>query len=112
MRVHMSSERAELEAQIRAKVACDKAAYDTQWKLLEPGVSMEDLELARRFLQPHHYADVVTERAIDGLCGYPPCSAAAPRRGQGPKLHVSIDKHKVYDVSHLHCFCGLQCAHW
>ena len=27
--------RAETEAKIRAKVACDKAAYDVQWLLLE-----------------------------------------------------------------------------
>ena len=28
--------RAQLEATVRAKVSCDKAAYDVQWLLLEP----------------------------------------------------------------------------
>jgi len=101
---------AEVEASIRAKVACEKAAYTIQWTLLEPGVTEEELEAAAHVLQPHHYEDVVTERALDGLCGYPPCTKAAPRKGQGPKLHVSIDHHKVYDISSLHSFCGHECA--
>jgi len=105
-----NTSRAETEAGIRAKVACEKAAYEVQWSLLEPGVTAEELNVAARVLQPHHYEDVVTERAIDGLCGYPPCSKAAPRKGQGPKLHVSIDDRKVYDISSLHCFCDRECA--
>ena len=66
--------------------------------------------MAAEVLQPHHYNDVVTERAIDGLCGFPPCSAAAPRRGQGPKFHISASERKMYDISHLHNFCSRECA--
>ena len=103
-------DREAMEARIRTRVACDKAAYEVQWQLLEPGVSEQSLDEASRIIQPHHYADVVTERAIDGLCGYPPCSSAAPRRGQGPKFQVSLAQHKVYDVSQLHNFCSQECA--
>ncbi|KOO22534.1 RNA polymerase ii subunit b1 ctd phosphatase rpap2 [Chrysochromulina tobinii] len=105
-----STERAALEASIRAKVNCEKAAYNMQWELLEPGVTAEQLEAAARVLQPSHYEDIVAERAIDGLCGYPPCTNAAPLKGQGPKFHVSIDDRRVYDISSLHSFCGRECA--
>jgi hypothetical protein len=104
-----TEERAELEKKIRAKVACEKAAYDVQWKLLDP-VSEAALTAAAAVLQPHHYEDVVTERAIDGLCGFPLCSEVAPARGQGRKIHVSLSSHKAYDISGLHNFCGRACA--
>ena len=105
-----AAERAATEAAIRRKVACDKAAYDVQWTLLEPGVSDADMAAAAQVLQPMHYEDVVSERGLDGLCGYPPCTKSAPRRGQGPKMHVSLSERKVYDVSTLHNFCGRECA--
>ena len=107
--VPSAQERAALEASIRAKVNCEKAAYNMQWELLEPGVTAEQLEAAARVLQPSHYEDIVAERAIDGLCGYPPCTNAAPLKG-GPKFHVSIDDRRVYDISSLHSFCGRDCA--
>lgn len=108
--VPSAQERAALEASIRAKVNCEKAAYNMQWELLEPGVTAAQLEAAARVLQPSHYEDIVAERAIDGLCGYPPCTNAAPLKGQGPKFHVSIDDRRVYDISSLHSFCGRECA--
>ena len=108
--VPSAQERAALEASIRAKVNCEKAAYNMQWELLEPGVTAEQLEAAARVLQPSHYEDIVAERAIDGLCGYPPCTNAAPLKGQGPKFRVSIDDRRVYDISSLHSFCGRECA--
>ena len=102
--------REELETTIRAKVGCDKAAYDVQWLLLEPGITQAALEAASNVLQPQHYEDVVVERALDGLCGFPPCSQAAPARGQGRKILVSMSEHKVYDVTGLHNFCSRACA--
>lgn len=103
-------EKARMEARIRAKVACDKAAYDVQMLLIEPGISDEALKCAAEVLQPHHYNDIVEERALDGLCGFPSCSAVAPAKGQGKKLHISLSAHKVYDISTLHNFCGRECA--
>ena len=104
------AEKQEMENRIRAKVACDKAAYDVQWALLEPGTSTEALDAAARLLLPAHYNDIVQERALDGLCGYPPCEKEAPKKGVGKQLHVSLSEHKVFDVSHLHNFCGRDCA--
>ena len=100
----------ELEASVRAKVGCDKAAYEVQWMLLEPGVAPAALEAAAAVLQPQHYEDVVVERALDGLCGYPLCEQSAPARGQGRQMLVSASERKVYDISSLHNFCGRECA--
>ena len=100
----------DMETRIRDRVACDKAVYDVQWSLLEPSVSEEALEAAAEVLQPSHYADVVEERALDGLCGFPACGKAAPARGQGRRVHVSLSEKKVYDISSLHNFCGRACA--
>ena len=102
--------RAQLEATVRAKVSCDKAAYDVQWLLLEPAVPEAALDAAAEVLQPEHYEDIVVERALDGLCGFPCCGEVAPARGQGRKIHVSLSDKKVYDISGLHNFCGRACA--
>ena len=53
-----------MEAKIRLKVACDKAAYDAQWRLLDGAVPEAVLHASVDVLQPPHYRDVVTERAI------------------------------------------------
>lgn len=104
------AQKAEMECRIRAKVSCDKAAYDLQWLLLEPGITERALTAAAEVLQPAHYDDITEERALDGLCGYPPCTQAVPNKGQGKKLHVSLSERKVFDISHLHNFCGRSCA--
>ena len=103
--------KAELEASIRAQVGCEKATYDMQWRLLDGVAPLALMEEAAEVLNPSHYADVVTERAIDGRCGYPCCGQPLPVRDKPPpKLHISLAHRKIYDVSALANFCAQPCA--
>ncbi|CAI8032750.1 Putative RNA polymerase II subunit B1 CTD phosphatase RPAP2 [Geodia barretti] len=56
----------------------EKASATTalQWveRLLEPSASEDMMIEAAQVFSPGHYSDVVDERIISRLCGYPPCS--------------------------------------
>ena len=105
------AQHAELERKVRGQVDCDKAAYDLQWQLLEGVASQALMDAAADVLMPSHWEDIVTERAIDGLCGWPRCDNPVQRSGHaGPKLHIAVAERKVYDISSLQNFCCRKCA--
>ena len=49
-------------------------------------------------ITPSHYSDVIDERNIEHLCGYPLCGT-----GLGPatiqRYHISYEKKQVYDLT-------------
>jgi hypothetical protein len=98
------------EKRIRDKVACDKLVYEMQMQLLDGAISAEVRAEAAGLLQPQHYDDVVSERGIDGLCGYVGCANPVKKPGTGPRYHVSLSEHKVYDKASMHEFCSRDCT--
>ncbi|KAJ1691553.1 hypothetical protein LUZ63_015708 [Rhynchospora breviuscula] len=80
------------------------AVYRVQMILLEQGASSErQLEAAASLLSQSDYSDVVTERAISDLCGYPLCTRAlapsdSPSPSTQPRYHISLSEHRVYDL--------------
>lgn len=60
------------------------------------------------FITPTHYSDVVDERAIIKLCGYPLCQkklGAIPKQ----KYKISTKTNKVYDITERKSFCSNFC---
>ena len=98
------------EKRIRDKVACDKLVYEMQMQLLDGAISAEVRAEAAGLLQPQHYDDVVSERGIDGLCGYVGCANPVKKPGTGSRYHVSLSEHKVYDKASMREFCSRDCA--
>jgi len=97
------------EKRIRARVTCDKAAYEMQWRLLDGEVEERVIAVVVELLQPQHYDDIQTERALDNCCGYIRCANTLPRGGRA-RYQISLAQRKVYDVEGLHRFCGVECA--
>ena len=95
---------------IRDKVGCEKAVYDMQMLLLEGAISADVRAEAAELLQPQHYDDVVAERCIDGLCGYVGCANPVKKPAAGPRYHVSLSEHKVYDKAAMREFCSRECT--
>lgn len=54
------------------------------------------------------YNDVVQERSIENLCGYPLCSNLI-KETMKQKYHISQVSNKVYDLTERKCFCSNQC---
>ena len=48
--------------------------FNVSLQLLEPGVSNQLVDACGVWLQKHHYTELVDERAVGHLCGYPCCA--------------------------------------
>ncbi|KAH0515387.1 RNA polymerase II subunit B1 CTD phosphatase Rpap2 [Microtus ochrogaster] len=93
-----SRRRAELEAAVQRKVECERKAVRIVEQLLEENITEEFLKECGMFITPAHYSDVVDERAIIKLCGYPLCLkklGAIPKQ----KYKISTKTNKVYDIT-------------
>eukprot|EP01104_Vermistella_antarctica_P012172 TRINITY_DN3477_c0_g1_i1.p2 TRINITY_DN3477_c0_g1~~TRINITY_DN3477_c0_g1_i1.p2 ORF type:complete len:472 (+),score=114.84 TRINITY_DN3477_c0_g1_i1:199-1614(+) len=101
---------AALKRDIEERVRKERAAFTMQEYLLEDNVSVGYLAYAADYFQSSHYHDVLEERALDKRCGYPACSKPLSK-GSGPssKYRVSLQHHKVYDITDRALFCGQAC---
>ncbi|KAM9621139.1 putative RNA polymerase II subunit B1 CTD phosphatase RPAP2 isoform 5-T5 [Morphnus guianensis] len=65
--------KAALEAAMRKKIEFEKKALCIVEQLLEENITEEFLLNSGKFITPSHYKDIVDERSIIKLCGYPLC---------------------------------------
>ncbi|KAG0302861.1 RNA polymerase II associated protein 2 [Linnemannia gamsii] len=79
-----------------------------QWQevLLDP-VTEETLGEAANRIKQSHYREIVEERNIANLCGYPLC--AKPPRDIKGKFRISLQERKVFDISVLKQYCSSTC---
>ncbi|CAL5097111.1 unnamed protein product [Urochloa decumbens] len=67
---------------------------------------------ATALLSRADYDDVVTERTIADACGNPACPnplPAAAAAGVGPRFHIALREHRVYDLEEARKFCSERC---
>ncbi|KAM7259398.1 hypothetical protein ACFE04_015139 [Oxalis oulophora] len=86
------------------------AVYKLQLSLLDTIKTQDQLFAAGSIISRRDYQDVVVERSITSLCGYPLCPnslpADRPRKG---KYRISIKEHKVYDQQETYMYCSSTC---
>lgn len=92
-------------------ISVKDAVHKLQLSLLE-GVRNEDqLFAAGSVISRSDYQDVVTERSIRNICGYPLCNnplpADRPRKG---RYRISLKEHKVYDLHETYLYCSTTCV--
>uniref|UniRef100_A0A2C9KUZ8 RNA polymerase II subunit B1 CTD phosphatase RPAP2 homolog n=2 Tax=Biomphalaria glabrata TaxID=6526 RepID=A0A2C9KUZ8_BIOGL len=93
---------------ILKRVECEKKAFDIVNKLIDETVDGDYLIRCGHLITREHYNDIVEERAITMLCGYPVCGKTLeniPKK----KYHISTISNKVYDISERKNFCSNQC---
>ncbi|XP_037357294.1 putative RNA polymerase II subunit B1 CTD phosphatase RPAP2 [Talpa occidentalis] len=103
-----SERKAELEAAVRKKTEFERKALHIVEQLLEENITEEFLRECGKFITPAHYSDVVDERSIIKLCGYPLCQkklGIVPKQ----KYKISTKTNKVYDITERKCFCSNFC---
>ncbi|XP_061039876.1 putative RNA polymerase II subunit B1 CTD phosphatase RPAP2 isoform X2 [Eubalaena glacialis] len=103
-----SKRKAELEALVRKKIEFERKALRIVEQLLEENITEEFLRECGKFITPAHYSDVVDERSIIKLCGYPLCRkklGIVPKQ----KYKISTKTNKVYDITERKCFCSNFC---
>ncbi|XP_013928601.1 PREDICTED: putative RNA polymerase II subunit B1 CTD phosphatase RPAP2, partial [Thamnophis sirtalis] len=100
--------KAALEAAIRKKIECERKALQVVEHLLEDNITEELFVDCGRLITPSHYLDVVEERFIIKLCGYPLCQNRlqnVPKQ----KYKISTKTNKVYDITERKRFCSNFC---
>lgn len=92
-------------------VAVKDAVHKLQLCLLE-GINVENqLIAAGSLLSRSDYQDVVTERSVAKMCGYPLCSNSLPsERPRKGHYRISLKEHKVYDLHETYMYCSTNCA--
>ncbi|KAK9404067.1 putative RNA polymerase II subunit B1 CTD phosphatase RPAP2 [Crotalus adamanteus] len=100
--------KAALEAAIRKKIEYERKAQQVVEHLLEEDITKEFFVDCGRLITPSHYQDVVEERFIVKLCGYPLCQNKlqnVPKQ----KYKISTKTNKVYDITERKRFCSNFC---
>jgi len=92
------------------------AVYKIQTTLLDGVKTEAQLHAAANLLSKSDYEDVVTERTIVNLCGYPLCSNKLPaseeqqqQRKRKGRYRISLKDHKVYDLQETWLYCSTPC---
>jgi RNA polymerase II-associated protein 2 len=90
------------------------AVLRVQMALLDgAAVSSEALihAAASALLSRADYDDVVTERTISDACGNPACPNPLPSSAAatGPRFHIALSEHRVYDLEEACKFCSERC---
>ncbi|KAF7826984.1 putative RNA polymerase II subunit B1 CTD phosphatase RPAP2-like protein [Senna tora] len=88
-----------------------EAVFKLQLSLLE-GIQNEDqLFAAGSLMSRSDYEDVVTERSIANICGYPLCCNRLPSdRPRKGRYRISLVEHKVYDLHETYMYCSSSCV--
>jgi len=100
--------RIELEKRIRKQVGFEKKAHEMAIMMIEQTVDIDTLQNACACIGPSHYQDVIDERAIALVCGYPICNNII-RNTVKQKYHISCRANKVLDITERKKFCSDHC---
>ncbi|KAM9350179.1 putative RNA polymerase II subunit B1 CTD phosphatase rpap2 [Symphorus nematophorus] len=97
-----------LKEKLREKLELEKRALKVVERLLVDSVAEDFLIDCARFITPANYKDVIEERFIVKLCGYPICPN---KLGKIPtqQYKISTRTNKVYDITERKCFCSNLC---
>lgn len=109
----MSSPSAAAAAEAPRTVA--SAVLRIQMALLDGAAASNEALLhaaASALLSRADYDDVVTERTIADACGNPACPNPLPSSAAaatGPRFHIALSEHRVYDLEEARKFCSERC---
>uniref|UniRef100_A0A8C6K0B3 RNA polymerase II subunit B1 CTD phosphatase RPAP2 homolog n=1 Tax=Melopsittacus undulatus TaxID=13146 RepID=A0A8C6K0B3_MELUD len=98
----------ELFAAVRKKIEFEKKALNIVEQLLEESITEEFLLNCGKYITPSHYKDIVDERSIIKLCGYPLCQNKLENVLK-QKYRISTKTNRVYDITERKCFCSNFC---
>lgn len=86
------------------------AIHKLQLFLLEGINDERQLLAAGSLISLRDYNDVVTERTIAEMCGYPLCANSLPsERPRKGRYRISLKEHKVYDLQETYMYCSSNC---
>ncbi|XP_050078436.1 putative RNA polymerase II subunit B1 CTD phosphatase RPAP2 homolog [Anopheles maculipalpis] len=97
-----------LQKALRKKKECNDKAQRIVETLIEPGRTEDELLTMVRDINQCHMEDIIQERAIVKLCGYPLCNNALTNIPK-QQYAISVSRNKVYDITERKNFCSGEC---
>ncbi|KAF5894483.1 putative RNA polymerase II subunit B1 CTD phosphatase RPAP2, partial [Clarias magur] len=97
-----------LKETLREKLELERRALQVVERLLDDNVKEDFLIDCARLITPANYSDVVEERFIAKMCGYPVCSNRLTKF-LTQQYKISTKTNKVYDITERKCFCSHFC---
>ncbi|KAJ0180890.1 hypothetical protein K1T71_002975 [Dendrolimus kikuchii] len=95
---------------ILKKRECNAKAQNIVESLLEKDITEKYLLKCLPDINQSHFEDVIEERSIIHLCGYPICSKTISENEiPKQKYKISIKTNKVYDITTRKNFCSNEC---
>lgn len=92
-------------------ISVKDAIHKLQLCLLDGIKDESQLFAAGSLMSQNDYQDVVTERSIADMCGYPLCSNSLPsERPRKGRYRISLKEHKVYDLYETYKYCSTECV--
>ena len=82
---------------------------ELQSRLLVAQVAQDTFKQALLHFRPADYEEVVVERALDKLCGYPLCSKPVGDWSALPRKKISWKHKAIYEKKTLERFCSIDC---
>ncbi|KAJ3662858.1 hypothetical protein Zmor_007198 [Zophobas morio] len=104
--VSVSRKEALITAQIKKE--CDAKAMQILQFAIEGKMRSDALFRCLPYINQSHYQDIVEERAISKLCGYPLCSRHIPDMPK-KQFYISTKSKKVYDLTDRKNYCSNFC---
>ncbi|XP_062549071.1 putative RNA polymerase II subunit B1 CTD phosphatase RPAP2 [Armigeres subalbatus] len=98
----------QLQLALRKKKECNAKAQTIVEALLDPVDDVETFLTMLRDINQSHFEDVIQERAIQKVCGYPLCAKELLNIPQ-QKYVISLSNKKVYDITERKNFCSGDC---
>lgn len=87
--------------------AAHRRAQEYFLSMIEGPVEPQEFVAKAKYINPQVYSDVVVERAVAGLCGYPVCSNTFSDT-YGSRSYVILNN-VVYDITERRNFCSNIC---
>ncbi|EDW64593.1 putative RNA polymerase II subunit B1 CTD phosphatase RPAP2 homolog [Drosophila virilis] len=100
--------REQLIAAVVKKRAAVARAHQVVVTLLEPHIEEQTFLDLLTEIGPDNYADIVEERHINKLCGYPLCDVVV-EKVPVKQYQICVAKNKVYDITERKKFCSGYC---
>ncbi|CAG8608200.1 1186_t:CDS:2 [Acaulospora morrowiae] len=95
-----------LKQSLETRKAFEQLSLEWQEKLYET-VQLHVLQESAKYLRPQQYLEVIEERNVDNLCGYPLCSNA--RQVIKGQFRILNRERIIYDLTELKCYCSTIC---
>ncbi|XP_046674478.1 putative RNA polymerase II subunit B1 CTD phosphatase RPAP2 isoform X2 [Homalodisca vitripennis] len=97
-----------IKVTIEKKKECNSKALKIVTNFSDGIVSESSLVENLPFISQEHYQDIIEERAINKLCGYPPCGRHLDKIPT-KQYHISTTHNKVFDITDRKNFCSNLC---